>query len=200
MQGVRKLVMAGVIGAAALSSAPASASLIDFTDATPWAGANGQTSFTSGEVTLSRNLGRLTFNDPTCGNNTVGLACEGDGIGISSWFDLFGGTGDEINGLEILMLTFASAVNIVDVHLLDVFGGEKAQLSIDRGETWTVFDGAGKPGGYTETGFSANNVTSLWLASVSNSASLARIATVPEPGTLALLGVSLLGIGIARRR
>jgi hypothetical protein len=74
--------------------------LVDFTDASKWSGANGQSSFTASygdvDVTASATNGNLSFNANDKGGCVNGanqsvrdLSCNGDGLGIKN---------DEITG------------------------------------------------------------------------------------------------------
>jgi hypothetical protein len=99
---------------------------IDFTNAKPWGGVQGQTSFSSGGVTVSSqgNGGTLTFNaigasnDPSTGLEPCGVyACDGDGIGIGddevSW---------KTSGFDqLLEVRFDKAVTVTEISFLDLF-------------------------------------------------------------------------------
>ena len=72
--------------AIASASMAASADVIDFTSSA-WSSANGQNSDSVNGVTLTAlpaTFQTLTFNSGPCGNTSVGLACQGAGIGIST--------------------------------------------------------------------------------------------------------------------
>lgn len=185
--------------------------VIDFTD-NQWKSAISGNSANIGDITLTANAGNLTFNandNSGCvaGISAHGLACDGDGIGIND---------DEITqgGVQSITITFASAVDILNIDVLDLFGNERT------GETALIMEAGGvatpiKPpsgnggvaGGYWETGFNMMGITELVLFSPDDGFSdyaLARLdyqaASVPEPGPLALLGLGLFGIATLRRR
>lgn len=186
-----------------VAASSVNATMIDFTSQ-EWTGAIGTNnqSVTLWDITVESlaNNGTLTYNggkevnDCKAGQALHGLACFGDGIGIGD---------DEITegGLEKLKVTFAKPMDILDVHLLDLFGSE------NTGEMGIIMEGStglysfkadpGNPlagtgpsvaGGYWETGFSAKSVTSLTFYSSDDGFSdysLARISakeatSVPE--------------------
>lgn len=131
---MRNKVSGMVSGAALVASllvltpaANAAMQSIDFTSATPWSGVQGQTSFSSGGVTVSStgtNGGILTFNaigasgDPARGLEPCGVyACDGDGIGIGD---------DEVSWKtagfdELLEVRFDTAVTVTEISFLDLF-------------------------------------------------------------------------------
>lgn len=83
---------------AAVASGPASAGLIDFTTGA-WSGANGQGSFTHGNVRVSTNVGKLTQ-----GSHGLGIS--------SSKLDHFIGLDDEID--EALLFDEALTVDFLN--------------------------------------------------------------------------------------
>lgn len=181
---------------------------IDFRDGETWGG-HGHGSFTDGDITVDADGNRLYrdntdgygiqggewdeidrqemlivwfeddfFNDP--GNWLTGVlltdlfpASDGGPHGEAGWVTLFDSTGDMI--VEFF-------VNAVDY--------------VANGEFYLEFDGAYNPDHITFTAF-----TGPEGGYTGSEYSVAGFTTVgvPEPGTLALLGIGLLFVGFSRR-
>lgn len=162
-----------LIPLALLAVSTASAAIIDFTS-NAWSGANNVSSHSVGGVTLtatgaalSLSTPFLTFNGSSCGNAGVGLACQGDGIGINSRtfaiVDIFVDQTDEVDLSEVLTITFATPTNIAGLDVLNLFANESVQVSVNGGAFSFVFNGSNTTGGFHATGFAANNVSTLAL-------------------------------------
>lgn len=199
----------------ATASMGASAEVIDFTSYA-WSGANGVNSHSVNGVTLTASvfsIQKLTFNSGVCGNTLVGLACQGNGIGIST---LGGLTPGQINvsPVETLRVGFDTAQSIWSVdflRLISTYGtdgySERMQIRASTDGTifgdWQIFT-ASRPsaaGGYYSADFRADGVLALEMAgsifgdNEESAASLARITTVPVPATLPLIGLGLAAFG-----
>ncbi|MGB5688122.1 MAG: PEP-CTERM sorting domain-containing protein [Woeseiaceae bacterium] len=181
---------------------------IDFRDGTVWGG-HGAEDFSHGGIRIEAN-GRALFRDNT------------DGYGI------MGGEWDEIDRQEMLTVWFEAsffddASNwLTGVLLTDLFptpdGGPDGEAGwvtlynaaggiieqfyvnaleyVDNGEFYLDFNGSYNPDHVVFTAF----VDPL-LGYLGSEYSVAGFTTgVPEPGTLALLGVGLLLIGFTRRQ
>ena len=177
---------------------------IDFRDGTVWGG-HGDGTFTNGAVTVDANGNRL-HRDNT----------DGYGVQCGEW--------DEIDRQEMLIVWFDDAFFddpanwLTGVLLTDLFPTPDGGPNGEAG--WvTLFDAAGdvivdffvNAVDYVANGefyldfggaYAADHVVFTAFADHSGSEfSVAGFTTrgVPEPGTLALLGVGLLFIGFSRR-
>ena len=209
MQAPKKalLIMLAVL-AFALFSEQSFALPIDFRDDSVWGG-EGTPSFTSGSITVDAN-GGLLYRDNT------------DGYGIR------GGEWDEIDREEILTVWFAGGFFddpgnwLTGVLLTDLFpapdGGASGEAGwvtlidglgvvimeffvnaidyVANGEFYLDFGGLYAPDHIVFTAF-----VDAELGYTGSEFSVAGFTTsVPEPGTLGLLGASLLLLGLSRKR
>ena len=205
-----------ILGTCVVLASQVQAAVVDFTASSPWAGANGQTSFTSGIVTLNASgtiLGSpayaiLTFNAPSCGNAGVGLACQGDGIGINrtSRFALLD-QNDEIDSTEILKVSFGSLVSLSGLKFLNlVYTNNILTETMDirvNGGSWSTLTPTGSvAGGFFAPSFSATGVSNFELRGglLSNGSLAALDYEIPTPASIALLGIGALGLLFAKRK
>ena len=200
--------------------------VVDFTSNTWNVGQNVNNSFTVNGITLSSGDDTMTFNGgageiagcvstPNSGTESTGLACNGDGIGI---------TNDEITegGNQTLTVTFdedlIGPVNIKAIHLLDLFAderdGETAVISWGSETINPKASGSYNPGGYWEVNFPYdNNGDLLIMAGISSFTltgfgddfsdyALARIefSAVPVPAAFWMFGTALIGFVAMSRR
>ena len=207
---LRNIIGASIVGASLLMMVTASAStIVDFT-ARPWAAANGRNSFGLGFTSLQAlytgsGTPTLAFNAggaAGCVSAAAGLACIGDGMGISS--RLLGEDPGEIDaGIfnnETLRVSFAAPKRLLGFDVLNLFQLETGQYRVDGG-SWTNFGGPGGAGGFAAVSLGGITASTLEFrgANLISDFPVARLA-VPEPGALSLVALSLLGLGILRRK
>nr|WP_286221110.1 PEP-CTERM sorting domain-containing protein [Marinobacter sp. LA51] len=188
-------ILQGVGLALAMTATSATAALIDFSSAA-WSGAGGTSSHTVGAVTASTNHGRLTHD-------------SSHGLGIYDR-DFLTGTGDEVDNREMLSIDLGASALIEKIVLHKLFANEgpcpfcydeKGEYRLDGG-SWMSFTGtmSSQPGMLAiMVGAAAQTIDFRADRPLLDDFALKAIKT-PEPGTLALLGLGLAGIGAIRRR
>ena len=173
------IALAGVTAVYLAMPVPAQATLMNYT----FSGASGTFSFPYpvGTDTIS---GSFSF-DPTAGGPPPG---EESNVSITLTGPVFAGTYTQVAATSDTFLDFLSASNSpysIGITFADFFGSSPDPL-VDI----SIYDSATSTEvAYTQASYGPNYVTGDAVP-----------AAVPEPGTLALLGSALAGLGVIRRR
>ena len=205
---------------AAVASPAQSSAIFDFTDPQFGSGNQGTThTYTFGTKELTVQAYSTILNPSSGGsglpgtpanirNNDNGLGVQGDGDTnqIDNGTDPVTGAGDEGVFEWLAFSTTTGTITGVDLHMLR--NGEEADF-------WRATSPDGTPGTFnflftlngvnmTDPQFAAVDLQGdpYLLVSVGNTETGFRVQSVhiPEPGTLAVFGLGLVGLGFARRR
>jgi hypothetical protein len=222
---MHKKLLISLIGALSLAfTASVQATLFDFTNPGSFDSFGGSSaSMTVDGVTLGLtayggSLSLTTFDGDGSAPPCSGLLyCSRDGVGIRD---------DEItyyeNSNEYLAASFSTPVNVSAIHLFDLFGdgddgrgnpAEVAMIYFDTlgGEYIASLTGTAAPGtlsGYALFNELVADVENIYFVTLGSEGApsnsdfaLAAIETaVPEPDSLVLLAIGLLGLGFLQLR
>ena len=175
------------------------ATMIDFRDSS-WSVTNG--------VTTSKTVDGTTITATPSG---AALWQDSiDGIGI-----VFDYENDEIEGDEILQISFSSTTWLNTIYIADLFiegdpvRTETGFYSLDDGTTWTLFEAIQFTNTNGELTIDVGGVllvnNSIWFRApgAGHEFAVQGLDVIPEPATISLLGfglISLSGAAVRRRR
>ncbi len=189
-----KKTMTSVVLAFSLAGA-ANAGIIDF----DFTGGSGQAAFYDFTVDGITTTATATYNGFS---NSADVTRSGSGIGVNnSWLD-----SDQIDGSgreDYLTLSFSNEVELLGFTFGHSDWNDEFDLYVDGSAAGYNFDTDDGLAAFSPSTFLGSAFTVRANGGNDNfviSSMRISVADVPEPGTLALLGLGLAGLGLSRRR